>query len=130
MSEDKSNVGMEHKVCMVCGQQYATGAILLDRRLRASIPRIANTGWGLCEEHMAKYEEGFLALVECDQAKSSGTKPEDVWRTGVVIHMKQEAFDQVFTVPSTGPDGKMLPVVWIGPEMTAELTKMVEPPRG
>jgi len=43
----KSHVGMEQKVCPVCGQAFDTGVILLDKRLRNSLERKTVTGWDL-----------------------------------------------------------------------------------
>lgn len=40
----KSHVGMESKISIVCGQQYDTGAILLDRQLRESLDQHNVTG--------------------------------------------------------------------------------------
>ena len=48
---DKSHVSLEQHVCLVCGTAFDTGAILLDKRLRASMERHTATGWGLCPEH-------------------------------------------------------------------------------
>ncbi|WP_430522156.1 hypothetical protein [Pseudomonas aeruginosa] len=45
---DKSHVSLEQHVCLVCGTAFDTGAILLDKRLRASMERHTATGWGLC----------------------------------------------------------------------------------
>ena len=36
---DKSHVSLEQHVCLVCGTAFDTGAILLDKRLRASMER-------------------------------------------------------------------------------------------
>lgn len=128
---DKSHVSMEQHVCTVCGKQYDTGAILLDKRLRKSLGPKTLTGWGMCPEHQAKYDEGYIALVECDRSKSgafSGSETirrEDVWRTGPVIHMRKAVFEQVFSgVSSTQPDGSMLPVCWIEPDVTKQLEQL------
>ena len=43
---DKSHVSMERRVCRVCGREYDTGAILLDRRLKKSMDRHTLTGGG------------------------------------------------------------------------------------
>jgi hypothetical protein len=74
MSE-KSHVSLERHLCLVCGAEYDTGAILLDRRLRASLDRHTTTGWGLCPEHRRLCDEGFVALVECDPARSAVSRP-------------------------------------------------------
>ncbi len=43
---DKSHVSLEQHVCLVCGTAFDTGAVLLDKRLRASMERHTATGWG------------------------------------------------------------------------------------
>lgn len=43
MSE-KSHVSLEQHACLVCGTTFDTGAILLDKRLRASMERHTATG--------------------------------------------------------------------------------------
>lgn len=57
--DEKSHVSMEQHVCLVCGQLFDTGAILLDRRLRPSMEHHTVTGWDLCPEHRRLYEEGL-----------------------------------------------------------------------
>lgn len=49
MDNEKSHVSLERHLCLVCGVGFETGAILLDRRLRARMQRHAATGWGLAE---------------------------------------------------------------------------------
>jgi hypothetical protein len=128
MSE-KSHVSMEQHVCLVCGQAFDTGAILLDRRLRPSMPRHTVTGWDLCPEHRRLHEAGFVALVECDPTKSgdpgSGEKvsPNQVWRTGRLAHLKREIFVTMFNVaadPNT-------PCAFVDPEVMAMLEKLQPP---
>src|SRR3546814_5168048 len=54
---DKSHVSLEQHVCLVCGVAFDTGAILLDKRLRASLERHTATGWGLrSEEHTSELQ--------------------------------------------------------------------------
>ena len=99
---DKSHVSMERCVCLICGIHYDTGAILLDRRLRASMERYMTTGWGLCPEHRKMHEQGYIALVECDLEKSEQlsaddrAKPEGMYRTGRIAHLKREVFIKLF----------------------------------
>lgn len=98
----KSHVSLERRVCLVCATTYDTGALLLDKRLRASMERHTTTGWGLCPEHRCLHDEGFVALVECDPQKSghpsagATIKPEDAYRTGLIAHVRREAFEHVF----------------------------------
>lgn len=69
---DKSHVSMEERVCLVCGNPFDTGAILLDKRLRQSMAHRTVTGWGLCPEHEQMFKDGYVALVECDPERSGG----------------------------------------------------------
>ncbi|MDX9701245.1 MAG: ATPase [Rhodocyclaceae bacterium] len=123
---DKSHVSLEQHVCLVCGTRFDTGAILLDRRLRASMERHTATGWGLCPEHQKLSDDGFVALVECDP-QSSGSpagggrvKPEQAYRTGRLAHLKREAFAQVFNVPIAADQ----PCVFVEPGVIEQLQTM------
>src|SRR2546427_5891346 len=91
---DKSHVSMEQHVCLVCGVAFDTGAILLDKRLRASMERHTTTGWGLCAEHQKLADDDFVALVECDPQRSGSpngsVKPEQAYRTGRLAHLKRD----------------------------------------
>jgi len=103
MSE-KSIVSLEQHVCLVCGAYHDTGAILLDRRLRHSLEPKTTTGWGLCPEHRKLYEDGYIAVVECDPTQSgnpapgTAVDPGSVFRTGRIAHIRRKAFTRVFNV--------------------------------
>ncbi|EMB4104958.1 ATPase [Pseudomonas aeruginosa] len=120
---DKSHVSLEQHVCLVCGTRFDTGAILLDRRLRASMERHTATGWGLCPEHQKLSDDGFVALVECDPQRSGSpagggrVKPEQAYRTGRLAHLKREAFAQVFDVPIAADQ----PCVFVEPGVIEQL---------
>ncbi|ENE4777089.1 MULTISPECIES: hypothetical protein [Klebsiella] len=126
---DKSHVSLEQHVCLVCGTRFDTGAILLDKRLRASMAHHTATGWGLCPEHQKLADDGFVALVECDPQRSraaAGTarmKPEQAYRTGRLAHLKREAFAQVFNVPIEANQV----CVFVEPGVIEQLQTMVEP---
>jgi hypothetical protein len=126
---DKSHVSMEQHVCLVCGVSYDTGALLLDKRLRASMERHTTTGWGLCPEHQKLSDDGFVALIECDPQRSgspSGAdrlKPEQAFRTGRLAHLKREVFAQVFNVRIATDQ----PCVFIEPGVIDLLQSMVVP---
>lgn len=123
---DKSHVSLEQHVCLVCGTRFDTGAILLDRRLRASMERHTATGWGLCPEHQNLSDDGFVALVECDPQRSGSpagggrVKPEQAYRTGRLAHLKREAFAQVFDVPIAADQ----PCVFVEPGVIEQLQTM------
>ncbi|ELV3678246.1 hypothetical protein P5767_001205 [Citrobacter freundii] len=123
---DKSHVSLEQHVCLVCGTRFDTGAVLLDRRLRASMERHTATGWGLCPEHQKLSDDGFVALVECDPQRSGSpagggrVKPEQAYRTGRLAHLKREAFAQVFNVPIAADQ----PCVFVEPGVIEQLQTM------
>lgn len=128
MSE-KSHVSLEQHVCLVCGQAFDTGAILLDTRLRASMERHTTTAWDLCGEHRKLHEAGFVALVECDPQRSGvsasarSLKAEQAYRTGRLAHLKREAFSRVFNVEVDPAN----PCVFVEPGVIERVQAMVEP---
>jgi len=120
---EKSHVSLEQNVCVVCGITYDTGAILIDRRLRQSLEKYTCTGSGLCPEHKRLYDEGFVALVECDPEKSGSPpagallNPAEAYRTGRIAHLKRALCAQVFNVPI----GSELPYVFVEPGVIEKL---------
>lgn len=122
---DKSYVSMEQHICLVCGQAYDTGAILLDRRLRDSMERYTLTGNGLCPEHQKLHDDGYIALIEIDPTKTTihgnNIKPGEEYRTGKVCHLKREAAGQIFNVPITDK-----PLMFVEPGVIEKLQAMVE----
>ena len=107
----KSYVSVEVKVCEVCGSEWETNSILLDKRLKESMEDKTITGYGLCPEHQKLHDEGYIALIAIDESRSSN-KPENniirgmdgIYRTGGIAHIKREAAKRVFDceIPS-GP---------------------------
>ena len=122
---DKSHVSLEQHVCLVCGARFDTGAILLDKRLRASMEHHTATGWGLCPEHQKLADDGFVALVECDPQRSGSAgarmKPEQAYRTGRLAHLKRHVFAKVFDVPIDANQ----PCVFVEPGVIEQLEAMV-----
>jgi len=128
--DDKSHVSLEQHLCVVCGALFDTGAILLDRRLRASLQRHTTTGWGLCPEHERLRSQGFVALVECDPQRSAARsadgrlKPDEAHRTGRLAHIRRVAFARVFDVPIDEQQA----VVFVEPGVIERLQAMTPPP--
>ena len=124
---EKSHVSMEQRICLVCGARYETGSILLDNRLRATLHRHTTTGWGLCPEHRRRFDEGFVALVEWDPARSGHPtpahrlNPDQVYRTGRVVHLKRDSFARVFNVPIDARS----PFAFVEPGVIEQLEAMV-----
>lgn len=127
--DNKSYVSLEQHLCVVCATPFDTGSILLDRRLHASMRRHTTTGWGLCPEHLRLHSEGFVALVECDPQRSGAPsgdgqmKPEQAYRTGLLAHLRREAFTGVFNVAITADQ----PVVFVEPGVIEQLQARVAP---
>lgn len=122
---DKSHVSLEQHVCLACGKPFDTGAILLDKRLRASMERHTATGWALCPEHQKLSDDGFVVLVECDLQRSGSQasgrmRPEQAYRTGRLAHLKREAFAQVFNVSIAADQ----PCVFVEPGVIEQLQTM------
>lgn len=129
---EKSYVSIEQQVCLVCGQAFETGALLLDRRLRASMDHHTLTGWDLCPEHRRLHEAGFVALIECDPERSGTTEhtrtlqPGAAYRTGQLAHLRREVFARVFNVEMDPGQ----PCCFVEPGVIERLKAMVEPPAG
>jgi hypothetical protein len=126
--DEKSFVLLEQRVCLICGITFETGALLLDKRLRQSLQRNTTTGWGLCMEHKKLFDDGFVALVECDPERSSASvgdvmKPEDGYRTGQVAHVRRALFHELFAVSITAD----VPFVYVEPGIIATIEKIVKP---
>ena len=128
---DKSWVTLEQHRCIVCGKNYDTGSLLLDKRLRDTFEHHTLTGTGLCPEHEKLHKEGYVALVEIDPLKSHAggrtiLKPDEVWRNGVLMHMKRTVARDVFNaeVPDTQP------MMFIDAEVTAKLKSMMPEEEG
>jgi len=126
--DNKSYVSLEQRVCLVCGTAFDTGNLLLDKRLRASMKRHMATGWGLCPEHQKLFDDGFVALVECDPERSGAAagghlKPEQAYRMGRVAHLRRTAFTQVFNVPIEDKQA----CVFVEPGVIEQLQAMVPP---
>lgn len=124
----KSRVSLEKHQCIVCGKLFDTGPLLLDRRLKPSMEICTITDYGLCPEHQSKFDEGFVALIECDREKSQlssdsqSAKPEDVCRTGLVAHLKRDVFDNVFNVSISDST----PLVFVDQGVIKQLQSMTE----
>jgi hypothetical protein len=99
---DKSHVSMETKLCVVCGKEYDSGAILLDKRLRASMERHTCTGFGMCKEHEKLRKDGYTAVIAIDESKTTHKPggalidPQEAHRTGAILHVKKRAWVDLF----------------------------------
>ena len=122
---DKEFVSMEQRVCIVCGQTYDTGTILLDKRLQRSMEHSTVTGYGLCDEHKRLFNEGYVALVAIDPQRSKpqpngAVKPGDEYRTGEVAFLKRPVYARIFKVDVPAH----LPMVFTDSEVIEHLRQM------
>lgn len=103
MSEG-SYVALEQGLCPVCGVAHNTG-VLLDKRLKPSFKdKHVVTHWEMCEQHQKLRDDGYVALVAIDEERSVARAngeyyQEDVYRIRGIVHLKMEAFDDIFSVP-------------------------------
>lgn len=106
---DKSYVTMEQRKCVVCAKDYDTGDLLLNRRMQNVFEMHTLTGWGMCPEHQALKDKGYIALISADPQKSVPTgkhsndqelQPDDAFRTGRIAHIRSQVWDNIFTCPA------------------------------
>ena len=122
----KSYVSVEVKVCEICGSEWETNSILLDKRLKESMESKTITGYGLCPEHQKLHDEGYIALIAVDESRSSN-KPKNniikgldgIYRTGNIAFIKREAAQRVFNCET--PSG---PFMYCEDEVINMLEKM------
>lgn len=122
---DKSYVSIETKICPVCGKEHETNSLLLDRRLRDTFEPKTATGYELCADDKSKKEAGYLALIACDETKSSPDgstiKFNDAFRTGEIIHIKREVAKKLFNFQNQEQD-----FVFIDRDLALKLKEMMK----
>lgn len=101
---EKLHVTLEQHLCLVCTKSFDTNALLLNRRLKPVFERTTVTGWGLCPECKQRFDDGYIALVGCDESKTeknpNGTiEPGEAYRTGNIVHLRFEVYDRIINVP-------------------------------
>lgn len=96
----KSYVTLEQHICPICTKTHDTGALLLDRKLKQTLEPHTVTGFSLCKECEKLHSDGYLALVAIDETKCNPPyKPDTVYRTGEIAHIRYEAAKQVLDTP-------------------------------
>lgn len=94
---DRSHVGMGVHVCPVCLKEHDE-VVLIDKYLRPTLNNQNFMGWVMCPEHEARWQEGYIALIEC--ANESPPTLQNVKRTGEIAHVQKEAWPLLFNVPT------------------------------
>ena len=106
---DQSYVGMESKECILCKEEYETGSLLLDKRLRKSLDRLNCTGPGLCNTCKTTHtglpieEYDHVALIEAtnpvyNRDRRGRKRLESAETSGTVCFMRRECYAQMFDV--------------------------------
>lgn len=120
LNNDKSFVTIARRICLICNQEYETNELLLDQKLRNRFDRFTTIGTGLCPEHT---KEGYICLIAIDPTKSDcngGTiKSENVYRTGIFVHIKTEVFEHIFNV-------KPKPIMYVEESVIDILSQMTQ----
>lgn len=117
---DKSYVTLEQHRCEVCGVDYDTGSLLLDKRLEKRFDMRTTTDMGLCPDDQKKADEGYIALVEIVESKSTmqeggrSARAGSVYRTGALAHVRASAWPVVFDMElPRDKTGKPLVMVFV-----------------
>ena len=105
-----NHVGLEAHICVVCGEQYDTGAILLATKYKkdrdgdlAPVKPIEQhhvTGTGVCPEHQKQIDEGFVLFVEMQDEPANGTHYTneeflEARRTGLMVGIKRDVLPNI-----------------------------------
>lgn len=102
---EKSYVTLVQHVCLSCGKVHDTGELCMDMRLRDTFERKTVMGSSPCPTCAARIAAGYIALVECDPAKTKKEtdadgvdrcSPRDVHHTGRSLWIHADAFRRVF----------------------------------
>lgn len=98
---EKSHVSMGQQVCIVTGQTFDSGELLLDKGLRNTLERNTVTGWGVSPEVQERLDNGFIAMVGIESDKSERLEngnitPEGAYRTGEIVYLKKEVCIDIF----------------------------------
>ncbi len=115
-------VRMATKLCPVCGIEHDhSDEILMNKWLREIQVDKTCTGWGLCKVHEKLFQDGYIAMVAVSNTSTGETlKQENALRTGEIMHLKREAFNNIFDVQI--PDIQEL--VFIDPEVITLVKEM------
>ena len=91
-------------MCPACGEEFDTGTILMDKRLRQTLERKTCTHWLLCPTHAKQIDAGYILLVGADPDKSTISenqtiKPDGAYRTGEIAAVQGHLWDDLLGVP-------------------------------
>ena len=118
---EKSHVGLGTYVCPVCGVKHGE-VVLLDKRLKNTLTRDEHMGLVLCPEHQKLHDDKYIALVgvEVPETMEHATyaKIDELPRTGKLVHVRREAWGNIFNDNTPLPDQ---PLVFVPDNLIEEL---------
>lgn len=95
-----SYVSVATKACIICGTEYESGEILLDKKMKDKLERTTCTGLGApCPTCDKKYKDKFVLIgVSDDDANVEGERLDaaEVNRTGMVVGIPNELAKEMF----------------------------------
>ena len=93
----RNYVGIGVHVCPVCLKEHDE-VVLIDKSLRPTLDERSFVGWAMCAEHEERWQEGYIALIECSNDRQPTLKNAN--RTGAIAHVRKEAWPRIFNVPA------------------------------
>lgn len=97
---EKSYVSIACRVCPITGEEWETGEILMDRKMKNTFDIKTIIGYGFSPSVQEQINKGYIALVEIDSEKSETPDSllkkgdekmsvSDAYRTGRIAYMKE-----------------------------------------
>lgn len=91
---------IERKVCPVCLAVFETNAILFHKRLKTIEDKDAITGFQNCDKCQARFDKGYVVMIEVDGVKDAGDTATQVdmvdKRTGRMVFIPKEQAKLLF----------------------------------
>lgn len=124
---DKSYVTLEQHQCLVCGDVFDTGSLLLDKQLMNKFESKTVTDRALCPKHKKVYDDNYIALIEINppSRKSDHIDFESASRTGEVAFVRKPSYVKLFGPVGDKKDFKDA-IVFVEKGIIAKLQEMVE----
>lgn len=126
-----SHVAIEKVICPVCAKYHSHGAgILLHKNLKDIPEDRIPTRWGMCEEHERLNEEGYIAFVGCDEAKSTKNENGNIdltgaYRIGRIVHIRRTTLKELF--PNMPEAHVTMPMIFCDEGAIAHLESLQAP---
>jgi hypothetical protein len=94
---EKSHVAMGYYLCPVCLTKH-TEVVVLDKKLKASLPPSVFVDWDLCKEHAKLSLENYVHIVEVSSEVTSMEQSVEV-RTGKAASIRETIWNDIMNAP-------------------------------